>query len=176
MKGLRVDSFLQCIPPGRLGYLFCKIHPFKLKPTSFSSVGRQGSSLSIHSSYWGIPALVECLVGESVESATLYAPGEATKKPSLFIYLSSETVSDLAFSGKTNPSGDLLIRTLYPVNNIWLLGKDLLQIGWVRVWVFPFCFLALLWSKPISDLIQKIHQLSLTFLFFGFHRSGSLPI
>jgi hypothetical protein len=79
---------------------------------------RQGSSLSIHSSYWGIPALVECLVGESVESATLYAPGEATKKPSLFLYLSSETVSDLAFSGKTNPSGDLLIRTLYPVNNV----------------------------------------------------------
>ena len=24
MKGLRVDSFLQCIPPRRLGHLFCK--------------------------------------------------------------------------------------------------------------------------------------------------------
>ena len=57
------------------------------------SLFRQGSSLSIHSSYWGIPALVECLVGESVESATLYAPGEATKKPSLFLYLSSEYLS-----------------------------------------------------------------------------------
>ncbi|YP_173447.1 hypothetical protein NitaMp109 (mitochondrion) [Nicotiana tabacum] len=70
-----MDSFLQCIPPGRLGYLFSKIRSFKLKPTSISSVGRQGSSLSIHSSYWGISALVECLVGESVSSATLYAPG-----------------------------------------------------------------------------------------------------
>nr|YP_009045783.1 orf109b [Batis maritima]AIC83386.1 orf109b [Batis maritima] len=75
LSRLRMDSFLQCIPPGRLGYLFCKIRSFKLKPTSISSVGRQESSLSIHSSFWGIPALVECLVGESVSSATLYAPG-----------------------------------------------------------------------------------------------------
>lgn len=77
MKGWRVDSFLQCIPPGRLGYLSL-VDTLIQAQANFYQFSLQARVQSINPfKFLGsvIPALVECLVGESVSSATLYAPG-----------------------------------------------------------------------------------------------------